>query len=147
MQEKIKIIVSKLEFLKDPRSLGLIAFGVIVLLVTYSGIKVAQDNYDLAKKISVQQQKNDVAKLENENLKLSNQYYQTDQYLELAARRQFGRALPGERMYMIPDDVALRFTADPPEAPKTQSNAGSTPVSKQPKFVQNINAWIDFMSK
>ena len=147
MQEKIKIIVSKLEFLKDPRSLGLIAFGVIVLLVTYSGIKVAQDNYDLAKKISVQQQKNDVAKLENENLKLSNQYYQTDQYLELAARRQFGRALPGERMYMIPDDVALRFTADPPEVPKTQSNAGSTPVSRQPKFVQNINAWIDFMSK
>lgn len=145
MQEKIKIIINRLEFLKDPRSIGLIAFGVIVLLVTYSGIKVAQDNYDLGKKISVQEQKNDVAHLENENLKLSNQYFQTDQYLELAARRQFGRAAPGEKMYMIPDEIAMKYTSDSPEAPKSDKTAKTNP--SEPKFFQNINAWVDFMSK
>ena len=93
----------------------LAGFGVVALLVTWSGIKVAQNNYDLGKKVSVIQQRNDVASLENQNLKLKNKYYESNEFLELAARRQFGRAAAGEKMYIVPSDVSLKSTVEMPQ--------------------------------
>src|SRR5437667_142896 len=69
--------------LRDVRVLGLVIFGGLVLLVSWSGIQVIQTNYDLQKQISKLQQQNQVQELENNNLQLTNQYFNTDQYLEL----------------------------------------------------------------
>src|SRR5690606_14522893 len=103
------------EFVKslgDVRNIGLIVFGIIAVLVTWSGIKVVQTNYDLQKRIATMQQQNDIKKLENSNLELKNRYYETDQYLELAARRQYNKALPGEKLLIVPKSVALAHTVD-----------------------------------
>ena len=143
MLTKIKKIVPKLRILQDVRALGLIGFGIVTLLVTWSGVKVAQTNYELAKKISVARQRNDIASLENQNLKLMNKYYETNQFLELSARRQFGRAQPGEKLYVVPEEVALRRTVDLP----TQSSKILKEQAQKPKFNQNIDKWIDFLSK
>jgi cell division protein FtsB len=121
--------------------LSLLAFGVVALLVTWSGVKVVQTNYELDKKISVSKQKNEVARLENENLKLKNAYYQSPQFLDLAARRQFGKALPGERLYMVPESVALSKTID---VPADQRLVVKTEKVK-PKAQQNFQAWIEFL--
>ena len=67
MLTKIQKYKDKLKILQDVRALGLVAFGIVALLVTWSGVKVAQTNYELAKKISVARQRNDIALLENEN--------------------------------------------------------------------------------
>lgn len=143
MLTKIQKHIDKLKILQDVRVLGLIGFGIVVLLVTWSGVKVAQTNYELAKKISVARQRNDIARLENENLKLKNKYYETNQFLELAARRQFGRALPGEQLYVIPKEVALAKTVDMPN----QSESVSKSEKLKSKFFQNIDKWLDFLSK
>lgn len=144
MLEKIKkIFIEKIKIFQDVRALGLMAFGVITILVTWSGVRVAHTNYELAKKISIEKQRNDIAQLENDNLKLKNKYYESDQFLELAARRQFGRAVAGEKLYIVPDDVALKYTK---EMPKNESSTKSE-TPKQPKFVQNINKWIEFLNK
>ncbi len=143
MLTKIKKIVPKLRILQDVRALGLIGFGIVTLLVTWSGVKVAQTNYELAKKISVARQRNDIASLENQNLKLKNKYYETNQFLELSARRQFGRAQPGEKLYVVPEEVALRRTVDLP----TQSSKILKEQAQKTKFNQNIDKWIDFLSK
>lgn len=143
MLTKIKKIVPKLRILQDVRALGLIGFGIVTLLVTWSGVKVAQTNYELAKKISVARQRNDIASLENQNLKLKNKYYETNQFLELSARRQFGRAQPGEKLYVVPEEVALRRTVDLP----AQSSKILKEQAQKPKFNQNIDKWIDFLSK
>src|SRR5688572_22142749 len=95
------------EQLKDVRVIGLIAFCVIALLVAWSGLGAIQSNYVLQKQIARLEQENQVKDLENNNLKLKNQYYNTDQYLELQARRQFGRAAPGETLILVPKGVAL----------------------------------------
>ena len=87
MNQNKNRLLEKFHALTDARALGLLAFGVVALLVTWSGIKVVQTNYELEKKISVAKQRNSIEQLENENLKLKNQYYESDQYLELAARR------------------------------------------------------------
>jgi cell division protein FtsB len=143
MLTKIKKILPKLKILQDVRVLGLIAFGIVALLVTWSGVKVAQTNYELAKKISVARQRNDIARLENDNLRLKNKYYETNQFLELAARRQFGRAQPGEKLYIVPEQSALKRTID---MPLQTSKIPKEPVKKS-RFQQNIDKWIDFLSQ
>src|SRR5258708_7005351 len=95
--------------LADMRNIGLYIFAVIVLAITWSSIKTLQTNYELQKQISTLKQQNDVFKLQNDNTTLQNQYYQTNQYLELAARQDFGLAAPGEKILLISKDVALKY--------------------------------------
>ena len=142
MLDKLKSYVTheKLQFLKDTQNLGLIAFGIIALLVSWSGVKSIQTNYELQKQISELSQQNAVAELENTNLKLRNEYLKTDQYLELAARRQFGKAAPGEVVLVVPEKVALANTVEPKkDQPKISTTADSKPF-----YIKNLQAWIDF---
>ena len=134
-------LLARFEKLTDSRVLGLLAFGVVALLVTWSGIKVVQTNYELEKKISVSRQKNAVSQLENENLKLKNKYYESDQYLELSARRQFGKAAPGEKLYTVPENVALSKTIDPlPTAGQEEQKE-----ENKPKYQKNFDDWMSFL--
>ena len=143
MQEQISKYLkdSRLQNLTDTRVLGLIAFGVIAILVSWSGIKSIQTNYELQKQISVETQKNEVQKLENENLKLRNEYYKTEEFLELAARRQFGLAAPGETVYVVPREVAIsNIVEEKVTKPKTQAVE-----SDKPAYQQNLEAWEKFL--
>lgn len=129
-----------IEQLKDVRVLGLLVFGVITLLVTWSGLGAIQSNFVLQKQIARLEQENEVKELENTNLKLKNQYYNTDQYLELQARRQFGRAAPGETLILVPKSVALSRTIEIKEELKEQS----VPKPEKPTYQKNFEAWMDF---
>src|SRR5687767_9336594 len=113
MFDKIKTYPYKqlVSQLNDLRNLGLVFLGIIVLLVSWSGVKVIQTNYQLQKQIAQLEQQVAVAELENQNLRLKNQYYNTDQFLELAARRQFGKAAPGETLVVVPKETALKYVA------------------------------------
>lgn len=138
-------IVNKLKTwllqLRDVRMLGLLAFLVIVLLVSWSGVNVIQTNYDLEKQVSKLQQENDVQQLANNNLKLRNEYYNTDTYLELSARKQFGKAAPGETVLIVPKGVALAHTVDVPQA----ITPAATKVEAQlPAYQKNLQAWFNF---
>ncbi len=130
----------KLQFLNDTKNLGLIAFGVIALLVSWSGVNSIQANYELQKQISELSQQNTVAELENTNLKLRNEYLKTDQYLELAARRQFGKAAPGETVVNVPKKVALANTVEP----KNLAVKVATTEESKPFYLKNLQAWVDF---
>ena len=126
--------------LSDPRNIGLYIFGFMTLLITWSGVNTIQTNFELQKKISLLQQQNDVQKLENGNLKLKNQYLGTDQFLELAARREFGKAAPGERVYVVPKAVALSYVTKAPIAVANQT------TDKKSKTQQNLDDWKVFLS-
>src|SRR6478735_4160316 len=95
-------IIGLADRFRDIRFTGQIVFVGIVLLISWSGIKTIQTNYQLQKEISALRQQNDVHTLENSNLELQNQYYKTDQYLELSARRNFGLGKPGEIELLVP---------------------------------------------
>lgn len=143
MNKQTKTIIEKAQVLTDARALGLLAFGVVAVLVTWSGIKVVQTNYELEKKIAVAKQRNAVEQLANENLKLKNKYYESNQYLELSARRQFGKAAAGEKLYIVPESVALAKTVEPAQ-PVTET--GEVKVeSKKPRYQQNFDDWMEFL--
>ena len=136
-----KTIAGGVAQLKDLRVVGLLVFLVIVLLVSWSGVKAIETNYDLQKQISALKQENTVKKLSNENLKLENEYFETPQYLEVAARQDFGLAAPGETVLNVPRSVAMSFTVDLPKDEKPKD----APAAKQPGWQRNFQSWIDFL--
>ncbi len=130
----------KIEPFLDTRVVGLIVFGLIMVLVSWSGLKVLQTNYELEKNISQLNQRNQVQKLENDNLRLKNTYLESDQYLELTARRQFNKAAKGEKLYLVPESVAMSKTVQTKvEKPTTDQN------EQAPKPERNIDKWYQFL--
>lgn len=138
----IELIKTKIaEFIKslsDLRVVGQVFFAIIVLLISWSGVKAIQANYELQKKIVRLQQEVEISQLENENLKLENKYLETNEFLELAARRQFGRAAPGETLYIVPKRVALAHVT--PVSTDTATKA----KNKKPSYQENLEAWSGF---
>lgn len=145
MKEKIKSITANriVKQLFDVRNIGLYIFGLIALSITWSGIKVVQTNYGLQKQIATLEQEAAISDLQNANLNLKNQYYQTDQFLELAARRQFGLALPGEKMLLVPKDIALKYITKTTPDTNVNTSALLKDLNKPP-YQLNLEAWIDF---
>ncbi|MGH7142212.1 MAG: septum formation initiator family protein [Candidatus Saccharimonadales bacterium] len=124
--------------LRDVRFAGQVIFVVIVLLVSWSGVKAIDANYALQKQITTIQQQNEIQKLENNNINLQNQYFKSNQYLELSARQNFGLAAPGETELIVPKNVALSYTVPEPKV------ASSKPVTKSPLYERNLRAWVNF---
>ena len=127
--------------LKDVRVLGLLTFTVIVVLVSWSGVNVIQTNFNLEKQVSQLQQQSQVSQLENNNLKLQNEYYNTDTYLELTARKQFGKVAPGETEVIIPKTVALAHTVD---IPGVEQKTAAKAVPAKSKYQQDFEDWMNF---
>jgi cell division protein FtsB len=143
MQTKIKQLASRIydysDSLRDVRFAGLLLFVVIVLLISWSGVKVIQTNYQLQKQIAQLGQENSVQQLKDDNLKLQNGYYNTNQYLELSARQNFGLGLPGEKELIVPTAVAQAHSVDLAQV-ATAAKAGND----LPFYEQNLQAWWNF---
>ncbi|HJQ08310.1 MAG TPA: septum formation initiator family protein [Candidatus Saccharimonadales bacterium] len=142
MKDYLDIIKAYVAQLQDLRVIGQLLFLAVAMLVTWSGIKTIETNYGLQKQIAALEQQNEVKKLATENQKLQNDYYKTPQYLELAARQEFGLAAPGETVLIVPREVALAHTV---ELPKPQEPAKAEGKNAElPAYQRNFEAWMDF---
>ncbi len=128
MFSKIKSILTskKVQQLVDVRNIGLYIFSIIVLAISWSGVKTVQSNYELQKKISELNQQNEVLKLQNENADLQNKYLNTNEYLDISARQNLGLAAPGEKVLIVPKNVALKYV-DQTLTPKNSAASGAKP--------------------
>ena len=134
---KVKYAVLQL---RDVRVAGLLLFLVVVLMISWSGIKAIETNYQLQKQIAQLKDENDLQKLINDNQRLENGYFDTPQYLELAARDHFGLAAPGESVVIVPKSVALAHTVDSPTRQKIETKA----QDERPAYQKNFQAWMNF---
>lgn len=140
-KQKLSAIYDRRSQLKDVRVLGLFLFLIIVLLISWSGVKTIQTNYSLQKQISQLTQENQVQQLQNNTLQLQDEYFNTNQYLELSARQNLGLAAPGETELLVPPSVALAQLVQLP----SQAVTASSPKVNQSKYAQNFTAWVDFL--
>ncbi len=129
---------------RDTRLWGFVIFAVVVVLASWSGVRVIETNYELQKKIAGLNQQNRIMQLQNENQKLQNEYYQTDTYLELSVRKQFGKAAKGEQLLLVPRDVALTYAPPLPSTPELERvQPPEEPTG--PTYFKNLRAWRDFI--
>lgn len=93
-------------------------------------IQVLNNNYKLQRQVDNAKLDNQVTELQNENLKLEQMYYKTDEYMDLQARSLLGRAQPGEHMVILP-----RI--------QTQAQTDTSMATSETK--SNIDQWLDFL--
>ncbi len=124
--------------LRDIRFAGQVLFVIIVLMISWSGVKAIQLNYKLQKQIATAKQENTIQQLENNNQRLENIYYNSKQYLDLQARANFGLASPGEKEIFVPLNVAISYE------PKINTNLTTTPRVGVPKVQNNIQSWFNY---
>jgi len=140
MKEKIKSF-SKKHTPKDLFSLYHISVLVIIVIsfsILWAGIHVIQRNYKLLKQISVLEQEAELMKLSVSNQKLMNEYYNTDAYMEISARRLLNKALPGEKLMLVPKSLALE------QVPSLELEKNNTNDSVQK--LNNWQKWVRFLS-
>jgi cell division protein FtsB len=142
MLEKIKQNYRKLGWhnLRDTRFIGLLVFLVIVLLITWSGVKTIQTNYSLQKQIAQLTEENQVQGLQNSDLALQNEYFNTNQYLEISARENLGLGAAGETELLVPQSVALSELT-----PISGQSVAATVRPNQSALAKNFSAWMDFL--
>jgi cell division protein FtsB len=127
----------------DIRNIGLYIFGIVVLAIAWSGAKTVQNNYQLQKQTISLRQQNAVLSLENDNTALQNQFYQTNEYLELSARQNLGLAAPGEQVMILPNRTAMKYVDT---ALITSPEVGSSPAAdKRSNYAKNLEDWRDFL--
>lgn len=126
--------------LNDPRLFGLLLLAAIGLSVLWSGVGVVEKNYELQQKVAILEEENRILELENGNKSIQNEYFKTPEFAELKARRVNGKALPGETVYTIDDEVALKALKAEDQVPAESPDD----IVDTPKYQQNFEAWMQF---
>jgi hypothetical protein len=117
--------------------LASIVISATILAVTWNTSNVILQNYQLDKRVREAQQKLDVAQLELDTQRLSNEYFKTDYFLDIATRKQLGKGVNGERLVIVPRSSALK------EIPSSSVEVKeSTAVDER----SNIQKWLDFVA-
>lgn len=110
----------------------LVLMVVIVAVAVWMAmvIQVLNNNYKLQRQVDNAKLDSQMLELENQNLRLEQLYYRTDEYMELSARSLLGKALPGEHLVVLPR-VSHASKA------KRSGNAVATK--------SNFDQWLDFL--
>ncbi len=98
----------------------------------WSTMDALQNNYVLQRQVDVLQSQVDASRLESDTLELENTYFASDEYLELQARQQFGKALPGEQRLILPANTVSDTVTAQANSKKSASPGG------------NFQAWLNF---
>lgn len=145
MLDKIQNIFNSKEArqLADVRNVVLYVFGVLVLAIAWSSARTVQNNYQLQRKIAELEQQNRVLSLQNGNTYLQNQFYETEEYLELSARQNLGLAAPGEKVLNVPKSVAMKYVN--PALADNRDSTTALSIDNRPRYTKNLQAWRDFL--
>jgi cell division protein FtsB len=111
---------------------------LVALGLAWNTVSAMQRNYRLQQKHDQIQAEVELYELQNQNLKYNIAYLKTDDYLELAARDKFNKALPGEAMVYLPNNGAAT------QAPVAKSTVQKKVVT--PKgWRANVQSWWKFL--
>lgn len=129
MLEQLKAKFAKLA---SPGMLIIVGVAVFWLGFMTITIDVMNRNYRLQRQVDQGVLDNQVIEIQNENLRLEQAYYKTNEYLELSARALLGKALLGEHLVLLK------------RAEVADTNQGKT--NQQFEQRSNLDQWLDFLS-
>lgn len=112
-------------------------FLVVAISLMFNTLKVIQRNYELQQQLDTLADEVALIEVENQNLKFNIQYYETDAYLEVEAKRRFNLAEAGEKVILLPKDGDL-----PQEQLRTRVEEQQ---ATQPQYEQNLDKWRAFL--
>ena len=135
--ERIKTELRRLRYYskKDIFTFTNIATAVALIFAVacvYSTVTATTRNWQLEQKLSNLRLEKARLEIEVDTLELEQNYYNTDEYLEIMARSKDGKMLEGETMVVLPknSEKAINKYAD---------------IDKAEKKRGNFQEWLDFL--
>lgn len=106
---KIGAEIRKLKYRlkRDFFSVENVVFAVAIAMCltwTYQSVKAMTRNFELTERLSKEKKSLELLKIEVETAELENEYYKSDEYQELLARKNADKQLPGEHMVYLPEN-------------------------------------------
>jgi len=109
---------------------------VIAASWAWGSISMMQRNFALQKDIDAKQRELQLTELEVQTLQFEQNYYQSTEYKDLAARERLGLAAAGEKVLILPPNSATaKANGEPAPAPRRQTLG-----------VSNFQQWMNFLS-
>jgi cell division protein FtsB len=110
---------------------------LIALLITMSWVwgtvEAIQQNFALQQQVDTIGQQISYQELENQTIQFENQYYSSNEYLELSARDHLNKANPGEKVLLLPPNTVSDTSAS--------QQLPVTPITKR----SNLQQWLYFL--
>ncbi len=112
-----------------------LAIAIILCFIwTFQSIKAMSRNWELSEKITAERKELELLKIEVEAAELENEYYRSEEYQELMARRELDKKLEGENMVVMPENS---------EGAKNKYKSSTTEVAE--KKYSNFEKWRMFL--
>lgn len=106
----------------------------------WGSISVMQTNFTAQKMVDSQKRQLLLTQLQVDTLKFQQNYYNSDEYKDLAARQDLGLVSPGEKVLILPPNSVTTQQEDKAD---TAREAAVTPVGES---TSNVSQWLDFFS-
>ena len=120
-----------------PQKILLASIAFLCLIWTWGSVSALSRNWLLAQEVMERQREKLRLELEVETLELENEYYLSEEYEELAARRYHGKKLPGETVVYLPANSEAARTKHQDDT----ENKNPTSVDEMSNFQQ----WMTFL--
>ena len=134
---KLKWRRLKLKLKRDYFSVENVVLALAVFLClmwTYQSIMAMSRNWALTERLTTEKKALELLNVEVEAAELENEYYKTDEYQELLARKYLDKKLPGENMVVMP--------ANSERAKKQHKTVAA---AKQEKTYSNFEKWMMYL--
>ena len=112
----------------------LFASIVLCLVLTYQSVVAMSRNWELSEKLRAERKELELLTVETEASELENEYFKSDEYQELLARRNLDKLFPGEKMVVLPENSV--------EAMNKYKGASS---AKKEKEYSNFEKWMMYL--
>lgn len=110
-------------------------FAIALCLVwTVQSVVAMSRNWALSERLAEEKRTLAVKEMEVKMAELENEYYRTDEYQELLARKYMDKALPGENMVIMPDNSDGAKKAQQTEV-----------AQEELKDYSNLEKWMMFL--
>ena len=118
-------------------NLVLVVILGLAIVWSISSISALNRNYALQQQVDQAKLDNQIIQLQNQNLKLQQSYYKTDEFLGLEARALLGKANAGENLVLLPQSSSIATTSS--------SSLGQSSSSDNSANKSNFDQWMEFL--
>ena len=115
-------------------NIALLLAIVLCLVWTYQSIVAMSRNWKLSETLITEKKELEVLNVEVESAELENEYYKTNEYQELMARKILDKKLSGENMVILPDN-----------SEEAKNKHRVVKVEKQEKSYSNFEKWMMYL--
>ncbi len=117
-----------------PENIVLVIAVILCLTWTYQSIVAMSRNWELSERLRAERKSLELLNIEVEAAELENQYYASDEYQELMARRNLDKKTEGENMVVMPEN-----------SDEAKNKYQQVTVTEVEKKYSNFDKWMMYL--